>query len=118
MGVSDQAVPRRGQRVLEVGPEEQARVREEGVRDPLRWHLREAAEDQGEDDHREEGLEHRPGRPHDGLLIPDLDLPEGEEVQEFVVLLQLLPVQVEEAVLRADHQFEIVCHGLFPIQWM
>ena len=42
-----------------------------------------------------------------GGSIPDLELAEREEEEEFLVLIQFLPVQIKDTRLRVDGRFEV-----------
>ena len=52
--------------------------------------LCEPTEEQAENDQRKEGLDNGPGRAQHRLLVADLDVPPGEEVQQLAVLPELM----------------------------
>ena len=56
-----------------------------GYGSPSRSDLRQSAEKDREHQHRQEGLENRPGRPEQRLLVSDLDVPPDEKVEELAV---------------------------------
>ena len=60
----------------------------------VRREVREPAEDEREDDHREEGLQDRPGDADRRLLVADRDVAPDEPAQQLAVLPQLANVEV------------------------
>ena len=80
-----QAVARLGQGVGEQLPGKQGRQDEQGVRLAVGRQLAELAEEDGEDHHGEQRLEDRPGHPQSGLLVPQLDVAQGQEPEQLPV---------------------------------
>src|SRR5204863_4976840 len=61
------------------------------------WDAGQAPEEDTEDDHGRERLEHRPRRSQRRLLIADLDVPPHQEVEELTVLPELSDPQSSPA---------------------
>jgi len=62
----------------------------------------EAAEEEGEDQGQRHGLENRPAGAEDALLVADLQLPLGQEVEELPVLPDLAEVNTGPAARWAN----------------
>src|SRR5439155_12350460 len=71
-------------------------------RHPLRGHVHEVAEDQGEDRGEPYRLEHGPARAEERLLVADLELLLRQEVEELAELPQLAQRARPTPAFRAD----------------
>ena len=93
MAVADEAV---AEAPKEVEKNCQGSIRghdEQGVRDCGRGlEFGDATEDDGEDDHSEEGTHDGPGNPHDGLLVADENVPPRQEIKQLAVAPEVAPV--------------------------
>jgi len=79
---------------------------EDGVRHVVAAgpHVEQLVEDDREHDHRQEGLQDRPGHPQHGLLVADEDVAPGEEVEQLAVLPQLPEPEPHPPLGRPDDQ--------------
>ena len=85
----------------EDGPRKERRAREDRIWNAVRGEVGELPEDEGEDDHRQERLDHRPGDPDRGLLVAHRDVPPDEPAQQLAVVPELRDVEVRPAGGRA-----------------
>src|SRR4029079_10848147 len=72
------------------------------IRHALRGEVREAAEDEGEDDHRQEWLEDRSRYADRRLLVADCDIPPDERPEKLAEVPQLAHVQMRPPRSRAN----------------
>ncbi len=94
-------------RAREVRPRQERRVREDRIRHAVRREVGEPAEDEREDDHREEGLEDRPGHPDGRLLVAHRDVAPDERSQQLAVVPQLPDVEVRPARRGANRRHSV-----------
>ena len=78
-------VPRRGDGAGEEVPRDEGGQHEDGVRIPFGGDLREVTEHDGEDRDAPDGPKDNPSHPDGRLLVPDLDVPPGEDPEELAV---------------------------------
>src|SRR5262249_15284713 len=95
---------RAAERGGEVHPGDQRGVSEDRVGQAFGRYASQAAEEDAEDDHRHEWLDHRPGRADRGLLIADLEIAPDEEVEQLAVLPELTQVETNPAAGWADQR--------------
>ncbi len=108
------------QRAGKVHPGKQGAVVKDGIRQPVRIHLGQFAEEKAEHHHGHEGLNHRPGRADGGLLVANLDVAPDEEIEQLARRPKLLEIDVQPPARRSDPQHrrlnrnsllgEFVCH--------
>ena len=102
VGVEDQAVGAQHHRLGEEEPGHQAGHHEDRGREPVGGRLDDDAEDEREDEAQGERLEHGPADAEEALLVADLELALGEEVEEVAVLPELLAARPAPAPGRLD----------------
>ena len=73
-----------------------------GYGQAVRRHAGEPPEEQAEDEHREQRLQHRPGDAERRLLVPDLHVTPDQEVQQLAIVPQLPEAQRRPAARRFD----------------
>ena len=84
------------------GPRHEAREIEDRVREPVRRHPGEPPEEQAEDEHGEQRLQHGPRHAERRLLVPDLDVTPDEEEQQLAIVPQLAKAQRRPAARGID----------------
>src|SRR5216684_95754 len=75
---------------------------EDGIRKTVGGELGEAAEEQSEDKHVEDGLQNDPEDTDGGLFVADFDVAPDEEVEEFAVGPDFAEAKLEKAAGRLD----------------
>jgi hypothetical protein len=105
--VVNEAVPGCGERRGEELPGHECAVGRDCVGDPLRrGHVpgpQQEPEQQREDHHRHQRLNHRPRDPEQRLLVADLEIAKGEEADQLAVAPELGQVDRDPAPTGADH---------------
>ena len=105
VGVAHEAQSRSVTGAGEEVPGQQAAEAEDRVRARRRAGLlipQRLVEDDREDDHREERLQHGPGDAQHRLLVADEDVAPGEEVEQLAVLPELAQLERRPAALALD----------------
>lgn len=93
VGVGDETVARLAEGIGEELPGQHAGHDEERIGDGrVGVELGNAAEDDGENHHSEEGADDSPGDTDDGLFIADEDVAPGEEIEELAKAPEVSPV--------------------------
>ena len=100
--LADQALPALAHAGGEERPRQQPGEDEHRIGQALGRDLREPPEDDREDEHRQQGLEHRPGHAEHRLLVADLDVAPDQEKEQLAGVVQLLPVDRDPARARPD----------------
>ena len=101
-GVAQHAVAADGYGVGEERPWKQSRVRENRIRNSVRWHLGQPAEDKREHQHREQRLKNRPGGAEQSLLVADLHVTPDQEIEEIAVAPEVEEVQPDPSPAGDD----------------
>jgi hypothetical protein len=81
----------------EIGPGNERREIENGIREAIRWELGETTEEKSEDAHGHKRLQNDPGDTDDGLLVADFDVVPNEEIEEVAVLPDFVEVHLDPA---------------------
>ncbi len=89
-------------RVGKQRPRHERGICEHWIGKAVRGHPGQMAEKDGEDHHREERLDDRPGRAEHRLLVADLDVTPDEKVQELAVLPQVAELEGNPAARGLD----------------
>ena len=87
--VGDQAVARGVERPGEELPGQQSTVGKNRIRKAVGRNPRQATEEDAKDDHGEKGLQNGPSCTQHRLLVANLDVAPGEEVEQFAVFPQV-----------------------------
>ncbi len=101
VGAAHQAVGGLGQPVGKECPGHQRRVGEDRIGDAVRRHARQAAKEEAEDHHGQEGLDDGPGRAQHRLLVAHLDVAPGQEVEQLAIVPQLAQLERDPALSKA-----------------
>ena len=109
IGIADEAVRGIGQRGGEETPGQHAGEDHQRIgRRAVRGQLGQFAEDDGEDHHRQERADERPGGPDHRLLVAHRDVAPSQDLKKLAVLPQVTPI-VPLGAAGLDDQF--VRHG-------
>ena len=100
--IFDDDVGGRQEGVGEVGPGNERGEIKNGIRQAVGGKLGEAAEEQSEDQHVENGLENDPEDADGGLFVANLDVAPDEKIEELAVGPDFAEAQLEEAAGRLD----------------
>src|ERR671919_82765 len=90
---ADETVGSLVEAIGEQRPRHKRREREDRVRDAVRGHPGQPAEEDTEDDHRQQGLQDRPGGTQQCLLVAHLHVAPDEEVEELPIRPQFAELQ-------------------------
>src|SRR6266404_4606608 len=100
--IFDDHVGGRQEGVGKVGPGNERGEIKNGIRQAVGGKFGEAAEEQSENQHVENGLENDPQDADGGLFVADLDVAPDEKIKEFAVSPDFAEAQLEEAAGRFD----------------
>src|SRR5581483_1656145 len=81
----DERVRATGERAREELPRQQAGEQKNRVRNAITSDSGDVREHEGQDEHEDDRLDHRPSDTEEGLLVLTLDFPEGEVDDQFAV---------------------------------
>ena len=90
------------QGIREIHPRHQAGQAEQRIGRSVGADSRHSSKDDGEEDHRNEGLDDRPSDSQDRLRVAHLHVPPHQEVEQLTVLPQLDHFGPESPALRPD----------------
>ena len=88
--------------VGEIGPGDESGEIKDGIGEAVGGELGEAAKEQSEDEHVEDGLQDDPEDADGGLLVADFDVAPDEKVKELAVSPDFAEAKLEEAAGRLD----------------
>ncbi len=111
--VGDETIARFGKGVREELPWHEGAVNENRIRNAVRGHASETAEEETEDKHQEERLDNRPSQAERSLLVAHFDITPNEKIKQLAIIPNFPQVERFPRFRWADR--ERLFHGPRPL---